>query len=485
MKSWRRAEPIALIGALSFSGCVYFNTFYNARVHFDKAETIRDQSVQSEGVSASAIREYDEAIERCNKVIQRHSDSRWVDDAILLMGRSYFGKQQYLDAIDKFRALANSFPDSPLRDDAMFWLTLSYYRMSRYEEGENAFAALQSAYPSFERRDEILLTQAETLELLGKRREAIAIYDRIVREFPESRERVSALFKIGELYMEESVYDSAYAAYDEAMQIAGDLRVRLDARERRADALRREERYGEALAAYREVLDLGTELDSDRKADVSLKIADCLYQVGETDAAISDYERIRETMAGTRFATEATFRIGFIHEVGLRDYARAIEIYDEVATDRGAGAQTVYVEQARNRAKFLRRVTEEGVAGPADGDTSPEARRAFLLAEQYLFQESDTTRALSQYEQVIADHPDEPVAANAAYALAHLVAVTNRDSAAVLFREVLARYPNTPQALGAGDFLKRHGWTEGIPEGALDATGGDAPASSPGAPAGR
>lgn len=450
-------------------GCAYFNTFYNAREHFKKAERAQQNVSTETGPTAAAIREYDLTIDKCNKVIQEHEGSRWVDDAVLLMGRAYFGKREYAQALDKFRALVDGFPRSDLRAEALFMTGLTYYRLNRREEGRQTFDQLLRESPRFARRDEMLRIQAEALERDGEVEAAIAIYRSIVADYPESDRRVETLLDIGDLYMRTGVFDSAYVAFDAALREASQIEDRFAARRRRADALFREKRYEEALETYRTVLDVGTNLAREEIEPIEIRIAACVAELGDHDRAIEEYRRIAESSSGDIAAAEALFNIGLVLELDFGDYKAAVDEYDAIPRLQGAGARSIFATQAASRAKQLRKLISQGILTREDQAKGGAGAGALLLAEQFLYQQADTLAAIEQYARVEADYPNTPEAAKAAYAQAFLKELTGApaDTTEPLWVRVLTEYPGTPQAIGAGDQLTKRGLEHLIPEGAL------------------
>jgi hypothetical protein len=68
----------ALLGA-----CGYFNAMYNARQQFDEG-----RRAAARGESSAATNAYRDAIERAASSFRNHPDSRWADDALLLIARA-------------------------------------------------------------------------------------------------------------------------------------------------------------------------------------------------------------------------------------------------------------------------------------------------------------------------------------------------------------------------------------------------------------
>jgi len=467
---------VVVVGAIaSTAACAYFNTFYNAQAHFTKAERIEENRLSGardanpEAVSQSAITEYDLAIEKCNKVIQRHSGSRWVDDALFLMGRAQFGKRDLEDALDTFLVLTN-LPETNLREKGLFWTGRTYYELDRNEEGRVTFERLLEEYPRSSLRGQVLETQARALVEDRELEAALHAYRRVVREFPDSEVRQEALFELGALYMETGHFDSAYAAYEEVARTADEFETRLEARVLTGDALFREKRYEEALDTYLTSLDLGQELPEDERAPIEVKVGDTLTELGRLDDAIARYEAVAETYAQSVYAAEAQFQIGFIQERRHGDYLAAIEAYGFASRQQGEAAGSVFVTEAADRMKNLQKLVDQGITSSNVQAGGGEASGALSLAEQFLIQEEDTTKAVSQYRKVVRDFPGEEYAARALYGLAWLAEhrAAPRDSVVSLHLRVLEEYPGTPQAIQSGEVLTRMGLAERIPEGALD-----------------
>lgn len=493
-RSSDRLRLLAVVAVVAVTtACAYFNTFYNAQAHFTKAQRIEENRLSAardasrSAVSQTAITEYDLAIEKCNKVIQRHSGSRWVDDALLLMGRAQFGKRDLEDALDTFLALVN-LPDTNLRENALFWAGRTYYELDRNEEGRGAFERLLTEYPRSELRGQVLETQARALVEDQELDAALATYRRVVREFPDSEVRQAALFELGALYMETGHFDSAYAAYEEVARTADEFSTRLDARVLTGDALFREKRYDAALDTYLTSLDLGQELPEDERAPIEVKVGDTLTELGRLDDAIARYEAVAETYPQTAQAAEAQFQIGFIQERRHGDYLAAIEAYGLASRQGGEAAGSVFVTEAADRMKSLQKLVDQGITSSDVGSGGGEASGALSLAEQFLIQEEDTTKAVAQYRKVARDFPGDEYAARALYGLAWLAErrAAPRDSVVALHLAVLEGHPGSPQAIQSGGALTRLGLEELIPEGALDpveaavdSTGGSADGAGP------
>src|SRR5262249_33850407 len=94
---------ILAVGLLG-SGCAYFNTFYSAKKSFDAAEKLYRNP--DDRATSQQVALYDQALKSATKLVVSYPKSKYVDDAVLIMGRSLLGKGDYDKARQKFRELA-------------------------------------------------------------------------------------------------------------------------------------------------------------------------------------------------------------------------------------------------------------------------------------------------------------------------------------------------------------------------------------------
>ncbi len=95
---------------LCFSGCVYYNTFYNTRKYYDEA------------VRENNNRKFQKSLEKSKKILERYPGSKYIDDAMFIMGASLY----YLKEIDEskisFKKLIEVFPNTPFVYESYFFL---------------------------------------------------------------------------------------------------------------------------------------------------------------------------------------------------------------------------------------------------------------------------------------------------------------------------------------------------------------------------
>lgn len=121
----------------------YYNTFYNAARAFESGTKALERpdekidrnlylSIFTSPGQASNSQDFEDTILKSADVLRKHPNSKWVDDALLLIGKSYFYQQNYVGAEQKFNEVIDL--GSALEDEARFWLARSLIASGRYDE---------------------------------------------------------------------------------------------------------------------------------------------------------------------------------------------------------------------------------------------------------------------------------------------------------------------------------------------------------------
>ena len=126
----KKVAPFLL--SLIFVGCAYFNTFYNAKQYYKKAYHETKKNL-TDKPTANENKFYQEAIDRSLTLIVKYPNSNYIDDALLLAGKSYYYRQEYFQAKRKFLELLSNYPDSPFADEAKLWMARTQFALDEFE----------------------------------------------------------------------------------------------------------------------------------------------------------------------------------------------------------------------------------------------------------------------------------------------------------------------------------------------------------------
>jgi TolA-binding protein len=443
------------------AGCAYFNTFYFAKKYFAQAEKL-SLAAGSDKMSPEASRKYDDAIKQSTKVLKYHGGSRWVDDALYLMGASFYGKQEYEEALRKFDELVANYPDSRWVPWALYKSGLSHYARKNDELMETCFHRVLTEYPKFERNDDILYTEARTAERRRDRVEAVRRYRQLVDRFPRSDRGQEGLLRIGDLYFDAGFADSAYASYAEASrQARNDDGIR-NAEVKAADALVRLQRAPEAVRQLERLVprdEAQTRPGETWPALVRVHLAQAYNATARHHDALTALRTVVTKYPQSGYAPEAQFQIGYTYEVYLDSLDAARTAYDQVGR---TGSASIFRDQAQTRSRNLAQLqtlSSQALSDSAAG-SDKQAESQLKIAELLLLSQNKVPEAMAKYLQIRTDFPQSRSAPRAAYALAWIRLRRmegQRDSALTAFSQVIRDYPSSLAARGALDLLVAEG----------------------------
>lgn len=132
----------------------YFNTFFKANEDFEEALaefktsliSFYNRRLDSLGVTPVVTGgmkdKMDKAIERASKIIQFHKNSKFIDNAVLLIGKAYYYEGDYFNAERKFNEFLSKLSSSDLADEAILFLGQTKVKLGKNEEAVTIFKNL-------------------------------------------------------------------------------------------------------------------------------------------------------------------------------------------------------------------------------------------------------------------------------------------------------------------------------------------------------
>jgi len=191
---------IALVLAFIFvgSGCVYYNTFYHAKKNFNNAEERREKTGQENAAGGSASG-YKKAIEKSLAVITDHPESKYVDDALYIIGKSYYHLEDFGKAERKFRELLAAYPDSDYNERALFYLGKCRLKQEDYILARLAFIQIDSITTNDEWKAEAQYMIGEIEFSERNFAEAIKYYSSYLEKYAGATSSAEVQYKIAKL----------------------------------------------------------------------------------------------------------------------------------------------------------------------------------------------------------------------------------------------------------------------------------------------
>ncbi len=341
-----RLVPLITVSLfLLLSGCivgdfisVYFNTFYNASRLFDEAEqevlTRPEMKAPARAylapfdIAAGTKTKFTSVIEKCSKLLQYHPDSRFVPDALMMIGKSYYYEDENQSAERKFNELLSAYPEHSLALDAKLWLSYTYYRMGEKDKSASAGKDVVDLGQKAG-RDQVVSDAAELLAELaseGTDYESAEKYFQIAAERAGTdEERSRHYLQVAETYALQKNFSSAEEAYVRAGKLSSNYAGEYHAAIGQARMLARQGKYPESLARLRV---LRSNLNNKEFfAEIDLERANVLRDQGDYTAAVDMYRTVDTAYARTESAAKACYEAGMIYEKKLMLFDSARVFY--------------------------------------------------------------------------------------------------------------------------------------------------------------
>ncbi|MGH2569311.1 MAG: tetratricopeptide repeat protein, partial [Bacteroidota bacterium] len=312
----------------------YFNAYYNAKRIFDEAEeAVITAERAARGKAATGQRttslpatvrdKFNAVIDKCSSILSFYPQSALVDDALFLIGKSYYYQQDYLKAERKFSELVVQFPNSPLMLESQLWLGRA---LEKSNNDEAARAVLSQLAETAVEQDELDLA-AEAHALLGSIAEKEQKLQTVIEHYSKAIELTGDKFltatlhaKIGDLYFSLPDYEKAIAAYIKVYDRVSDPYLSYYSRMQAAKGYVVLKRYDSALYLIEEMLD--DIRYGEYQPVIQLEFAHVLLISGHTNDALEEYQFLDTTYARTETGANAAYALAQYHET-KGDYVKA------------------------------------------------------------------------------------------------------------------------------------------------------------------
>jgi len=363
---------IAILAVSVGSGCVYYNTFFNAKKKFNEAEDLQFKNRQAQGnsgginpargglpgggagsrpggnrqmggtrgsssqslVTPQVKLLYEDAIKKASKVLKFHPESKYVDDALWLIGKSYFNMGDYILADRKFQELVINHPKSKYADDSYYYSGLSQIELGNEELANKAFARVESNFEKSEYIDDIYFARGNMDRNGGDYTAAIDQFDHYIEKFPKSDSAARAVYYVGQCEERLGRYYDAYRTFSRVERYNPDKELYFDATLAAAVSVLKTDSLDVGMKILNDLVN--NERYFSHSSLIRLKIAEGYYRQGEIEKAIEEYDNVTVQSPRTEESAEAYYRLGLIYQDDLFDIVKAKEAFTKAQNESAA-----------------------------------------------------------------------------------------------------------------------------------------------------
>ena len=313
----------------------YFNAYYNAKKIFDDAEaevlasksslkTKAQTPNQPATTGSTAKQKFTTVIDKCSNILSFYPNSSLVNDALFLIGKSFFYQEEYVKAERKFTELMAKKPSASLAFQGQLWLVKALEKESKLDEATSvgqdlATTAAAAGYNNIAgeahvKLGDIAVTQKNTDN-------AIAEYMKAVEVSNDGAMQANAELRAGDLYFSIPDYEKAAAAYLGVQKHSPDDYTLYQSQVQAAIALRRAGKTDESAAILRKMQKNYMFLDN--RGTIQYELAKTLERAGNFDEAVDWYRLTDTTSSKTEPGAKAAFELGRLYQYTMGNYKDA------------------------------------------------------------------------------------------------------------------------------------------------------------------
>ncbi len=370
------------------------------------------------GTAEQELGNLETALTNFQRVVSEYPDATVAPGALYTAAALQVELQQYKDAADSYEQLASQYPQTAYADNVGTALGEVYYTLGRYEAAVDELRGRLSQL-SGDARARGLFFIAESLNQLDEYEAARARYQQLVNEFADSPYVPSAHYGTGWAYHEQSQYDAAARSF---------ARAQAGAR----DSLARKATYYEAVnlslsgqpetARERHRRFVSTWPESDLTDPSQYEIGILSYRLGDYEAAISAFRRLREAHPTSSRTGEALYWQGNAY-LATDALEQAEQAYSQ-AEAQGTVPDSVQVELRFQKAWSLYQQDRHAEAAPlflevADASSAAGRRGdALFWAADSFYEMGESSRAQDLFDRYVSEYSGGDHLPAAQYSLA-------------------------------------------------------------------
>jgi TolA-binding protein len=338
---------ILIFSFLLLSGCsvwenftTYFNLYYNTKSLFDDAEAnilnqrkelFSNQPLVAQGNDKNTLTK---VIEKCSNILQFDPNSSYVDEALMMLGKSFYYQGNIQKAERKFEELIATNPsDEEELLQAKLWIVKCQFILHNDDEALKSIETIRKT--SVDNGYDEIIKDSYIEEIKYYLREenypqAISLENEFANVYDDSKTRAKIYFELGNLYSLTEDYANAIIAYEKVFDNSPDFDLEINATIKYADALRQAGQYEKALKVFEDVRNKDKFSDTFNQIDV--EIGKTLVGLGKYNEAYNQFKMVDSVYKNTQFAAVANYELGDLYRWHLANFDSASYYYSKAAS---------------------------------------------------------------------------------------------------------------------------------------------------------
>lgn len=284
-------------------------------------------------LAQSEFKKLDEAILKATVVANEKSQSKFVDDAYLLVGIANHLKADHFNAVEYFNYVYDNYPkEKDIRQAALVWKGRALMELKRFEEAQASLdTAIKYVKTSKKTVAEAYASRAQLHLYAQENEQAVDLLSKAIKASPKKSQRIRWTYLLAQLEQQQGNLKSAYKHYSEVVSSNAPFEMAFNANLNRISI---EERQGDKKVNREQSLRalLKDEKNLDFTDQIYYRIARDFEQSKQLDKAIENYNI--SIQKNTRNQDQRGLSYLALAEVYFKkaDYVKAKKYYDSTLT---------------------------------------------------------------------------------------------------------------------------------------------------------
>ena len=441
---------IIIVTLLTFVSCVYFNTFYNAKLFFSEAEKMRAEK-EGEFLGNNITDKYKKVIEKSDIVINNYPDSKYLDNALFLKGRSHFYRREYDLAELTFNALLSTNPDD-YTILSEYWLALIKWKSGKAQPALEDLDQIITEADDKELLAQIYQSQAEIFLELKQDSIAVSALEKAAELTRNRKDKGQIYYRLAELAYEIKNYELAINYYKKVIKYSFsterimEANLKIVQRYRDLNDLKKASKEIQSMIGDPEFLTI--------HGDLELELAKLKLTQNDSEAAVLILENIVVKYPNTETSAEAFYLLGEQSLLKKRDFVKADYYYNQIQRE---SSKSIFNQQGKIRIKeldkyqkskiFLKEIDKitslpDSLVGDDKSqniDTVKVVLELYNLGELEAFHFNQIDTSIIYFDRIIDDFPESDLGAKTMYTLSYLYEQLGDTSQSIKYHEIIVK----------------------------------------------
>lgn len=323
---------------LFLSGCsvwdnftTYFNLYFNTATIFEDAEKeilsqkrdlFSNEPLVIPGTAKTALVK---VVEKSSKLLQFYSTSAYVDEALTMLGKSFYYQGNYQKSRRKFEELIAANPDDDeIVTEATLWLAKCGFELREFSSALEMIAKVRTKALAEEYEE--IIKESYVLEIKYRIKEedyskAIALANEFADVYDDNVVRAQIYYELGNLYTKTGDSDNAILSYEKVFDNEPDFDLEIIATIKYANALRSAGQTEKALEVFEDIR--SEDKFSTSYNEIDFEIGKTFVDLGEYNKAYDQFRYVDTTYKNTPFASASNFEMGELFRLRFLNYDSA------------------------------------------------------------------------------------------------------------------------------------------------------------------